>query len=51
MVLEHQVHMHNFITRLNYEATIALQAYGHIKYLKTIEEAFLKYFSLLKKHP
>src|SRR5207249_7716052 len=29
MVLEHQTHMHNFITRLNYESTIALQQYGH----------------------
>lgn len=42
MVLEHQVHMHNFITRLNFEATIALQTYGHLRYLKTIEKAFLK---------
>jgi len=25
MVLEHQTHMHNFITRLQYEATMALQ--------------------------
>lgn len=43
MVLEHQTHMHNFLTRLNYEATIALQQYGHVRYLKTISEAFLKY--------
>ena len=43
MVLEHQVHMHNFITRLNDEAILTLQAYGHVRYLKTIEEAFLKY--------
>jgi hypothetical protein len=43
MVLEHQTHMHNFLTRLNYEATIALQQYGHIKYLKNITDAFLRY--------
>jgi hypothetical protein len=43
MVLEHQTHMHNFLTRLHYEATIALQQYGHIKYLKNITEAFLRY--------
>jgi hypothetical protein len=43
MVLEHQTHMHNFITRLNYEATMALQAYGHIRYLKGVAESFLKY--------
>ena len=43
MVLEHQTHMHNFITRLNYEATIALQQYGHINYLKNILDAFVRY--------
>ena len=43
MVLEHQTHMHNFLTRLNYESTLALQQYGHIRYLKSISEAFLKY--------
>lgn len=43
MVLEHQTHMHNFITRLNYESTIALRQYGHINYLKNILEAFVRY--------
>jgi hypothetical protein len=43
MVLEHQSHMHNFLTRLNYEATLQLKAYGHANYLKSITEAFLKY--------
>ena len=43
MVLEHQVHMHNFITRINYEATIALQQYGHLNYLKNPVDAFLRY--------
>ena len=43
MVLEHQTHLHNFITRLNYEGTIALQQYGHVNYLKNILDAFLKY--------
>jgi hypothetical protein len=43
MVLEHQTHLHNFITRLNYEATVALQQYGHIRYLKNIMDAFVKY--------
>jgi hypothetical protein len=43
MVLEHQTHMHNFITRLNYESTMALKQYGHVRYLKSISEAFLKY--------
>jgi hypothetical protein len=43
MVLEHQTHMHNFITRLNYEATMHLQQYGHVRYLKNTAESFLKY--------
>ena len=43
MVLEHQTHMHNFLTRLNYESTIALQQYGHVNYLKNITEGFLRY--------
>lgn len=43
MVMEHQAHMHNFITRLNYESTVALQQYGHVKYLKNILDAFVKY--------
>ena len=43
MVLEHQTHMHNFLTRLNYESTLALQSYGHINYLKNIVDSFLKY--------
>jgi hypothetical protein len=43
MVLEHQTHMHNFITRLNYETTMHLQQYGHVRYLKNTAESFLKY--------
>ncbi|MDB6121240.1 MAG: hypothetical protein JWQ71_233 [Pedosphaera sp.] len=51
MVLEHQVHMHNFVARLNDEAILTLQAYGHIRYLKTIEEAFLKYLLFTEEAP
>ncbi len=43
LVLEHQTHMHNFITRLNYEANIQLARYGHINYITNIAEAFLQY--------
>src|SRR6185295_14645551 len=50
-VLEHQTHMHNFITRLNYEATMSLQAYGHINYLKGIAESFLKYLLFTEETP
>jgi hypothetical protein len=43
MVLEHQAHMHNFLTRLHYEADIQLARYGHINYVTNIADAFLKY--------
>ncbi len=43
MVMEHQIHMHNFITRLQFEGTIALQQYGHVRYLKNITEGFVRY--------
>jgi hypothetical protein len=51
MVLEHQTHMHNFITRLHYEATMALQSYGHLNYLKNISESFLKYLLFTEEAP
>lgn len=51
MVLEHQTHMHNFITRLNYESTIALQQYGHVRYLKNATEGFVKYLLFAEEAP
>jgi hypothetical protein len=51
MVMEHQVHMHNFITRLNYEATMALQQYGHIRYLRSILDALVKYLLFAEEAP
>ena len=43
MVLEHQTHLHNYITRLNYAARVALLQYGHVKYLNSAITGFLKY--------
>lgn len=51
MVLEHQTHLQNFITRLNYAATLAIQQYGHINYLNSMTEAFLKYLLLTEETP
>ncbi len=51
MVLEHQTHMHNFITRLNYEATLAIHQYGHVNYLNKISDAFLKYLLFAEEAP
>jgi len=51
MVLEHQVHMHNFITRLRDESELALHQYGHLDYLKNIVTAFLKYLLFVDEAP
>ena len=51
MVLEHQTHMHNFITRLNYEGRLALQQYGHVRYLRNATEAFVKYLLFAEEAP
>jgi len=51
MVLEHQTHMHNFITRLQYESTIALQQFGHLRYLGNATESFLKYLLFAEETP
>jgi len=51
MVLEHQTHMHNFITRLQYESTIALQQFGHLRYLGSPTESFLKYLLFTEETP
>jgi hypothetical protein len=51
MVLEHQTHGQNFITRLNYESTLALKQYGHVRYLKSITEAFVKYLLFTEETP
>lgn len=51
MVLEHQTHGQNFITRLHYESTLALKQYGHVRYLKSITEAFVKYLLFVEEAP
>lgn len=43
MILEHQGKMHNYITRLSYETRNMMQAYGHIRYLNSQVNAFLRY--------
>lgn len=51
MVLEHQTHMHNYIARLNYETRIMTSMYGHIRYLKSQEDAFLRYLLFTEEVP
>lgn len=51
MVLEHQTHMHNYITRLNYETQIMMKTYGHIRYLKNQVNAFLRFLLFTEEIP
>jgi len=51
MVLEHQSHMHNYITRLNYETRIMMETYGHIRYLNNQVNAFLRYLLFTEESP
>jgi hypothetical protein len=51
MVLEHQTKMHNYIARLNYEAQSMLGTYGHIRYLNSQENAFLRYLLFTEEAP
>jgi hypothetical protein len=51
MVLEHQGHMHNYITRLNYETRMMTATYGHIRYLKNQVNAFLRYLLFTEEAP
>jgi hypothetical protein len=51
MVLEHQTHMHNYIARLHYEAKIALKTYGHVNYLRSVVEGFVRYMLFVEETP
>jgi len=51
LVLEHQAKMHNYITRLSYETQQMMAMYGHIRYLKQQENAFLRYLLFTEEAP
>jgi hypothetical protein len=51
MVLEHQGHMHNYITRLSYETRIMTETYGHIRYLKNQVNGFLRFLLFTEEAP
>ncbi len=51
MVLEHQTKMHNYITRLNFETQLMTRMYGHIRYLTSQEDAFLRYLLFTEEAP
>lgn len=51
MVLEHQAHMHNLITRLHRDAAAAMAKDGHIRDLKDDAETLLKYLLFVDEAP
>jgi hypothetical protein len=51
MVLEHQAHMHNYLTRLNIEAARMIRTYGHANYLRSIVDGFVKYLLFAEEAP
>jgi hypothetical protein len=51
LVLEHQAHMHNYITRLNFETQIMVAQYGHTRYLTKKVDAFLRYLLFTEEAP
>ena len=51
MVLEHQAHMHNYVARLNIEAKQMLAAYGHVRYIRSQVDAFLRYLLFTEEFP
>jgi hypothetical protein len=51
LVLEHQSHMHNYVTRLNFETQQMLATYGHIRYLDRQVQSFLRYLLFVEEAP
>lgn len=51
LVLEHQTHVHNFITRLNYDARIFQAQYGHIRYMESPINYFIRHLLFVDEPP
>ena len=51
LVLEHQAKMHNYITRLSFETQIMMGMYGHIRYLRSQVDAFLRFLLFAEEAP
>lgn len=51
LVLEHQSHMHNYITRLSFETREMMATYGHIRYLEKQVDAFLRHLLFVEETP
>ncbi len=51
LVLDHQAHMHNFLTRMHNEAIVRAARYGKVKYMDGIVDSFLKYLLFSEETP
>lgn len=51
MLFEHQAHLHNFITRMNYETRIHLTMYQHTRYLHSIVDGLVRYILFADEAP
>lgn len=51
LVHDHQTHMHNYITRLQFEGRQNLEMYQHVRYLKHQIQAFLRYLLFTEEAP
>lgn len=51
LVHDHQTHMHNYLTRMNFEARQNLEMYQHIRYLRNQIDAFLRYLLFTEEAP
>jgi hypothetical protein len=51
LVLEHQAKMHNYITRLSFETQLKMGMYGHIRYLRSQVDAFLRFLLFVEEAP
>ncbi len=51
LVHDHQVHMHNYFTRIGFEARQTMEMYGHIRYLRNQVDALLRYLLFTQEAP
>lgn len=51
LVHDHQTHMHNYFTRVGFEARQNIAMYGHIRYLRNQVNALLRYLLFTEEVP
>lgn len=51
LVHDHQVHMHNYFTRVGFETRQTVEMYGHIRYLRNQVDALLRYLLFTEEAP